>query len=429
MTRDFAKEHGHEAADLTVLGLDAEGKPSGYWQHDRAGHTLVVGATGSGKQTLLESIVLQDIAAGRGGLFIDPHGEASERIHDAVGEKEDIRFLSVADGGFRLRLLDVEDASSGESRQAAVEVALGLLAGATDLGEFSRGPQGPRKTVRRCLDSLAWMPEEERGNDAEHVVAMLSDRAFRERVLSHVRDQGLLRWWYGTFETRPLGEAIRQADLISSRLAPVLKSPTLAALLGDGAEELDLRATMDAGGYLVLSLDSPRTSAVARYLAATTVLHAALLAGLSRQGHPRGPHLPEAERRRFHLVLDEFPRYAGSDLSTFLEEARAYGLSLTLSCESLGQLEGLPFLRKSIETTVANRIVLAAVPDDAKALEPFMAPMAAADLVSLPRFQAAVKTQLDFDRKVPARMLRIYPPGRTPDTATVAEALDLEADG
>lgn len=43
-------------------------------------HMLVVGMTGSGKTTMLERMILQDIEAGRGVGLIDPHGDLYDKI-------------------------------------------------------------------------------------------------------------------------------------------------------------------------------------------------------------------------------------------------------------------------------------------------------------------------------------------------------------
>jgi type IV secretory pathway ATPase VirB11/archaellum biosynthesis ATPase len=43
-------------------------------------HMLVVGMTGSGKTTMLERMILQDIDAGRGVGLIDPHGDLYDKI-------------------------------------------------------------------------------------------------------------------------------------------------------------------------------------------------------------------------------------------------------------------------------------------------------------------------------------------------------------
>src|SRR6185369_9876260 len=47
---------------------------------DRQRHMYIVGKTGTGKTKFLQSMILQDMEAGRGLCFIDPHGDAVEEL-------------------------------------------------------------------------------------------------------------------------------------------------------------------------------------------------------------------------------------------------------------------------------------------------------------------------------------------------------------
>lgn len=47
---------------------------------DRLSHIAVIGKTGTGKSTLIETLATQDIIAGRGLALIDPHGDLAERL-------------------------------------------------------------------------------------------------------------------------------------------------------------------------------------------------------------------------------------------------------------------------------------------------------------------------------------------------------------
>ena len=47
---------------------------------DRMRHTFIIGQTGTGKSTLMESMILQDIRAGHGLAVIDPHGDMVDSV-------------------------------------------------------------------------------------------------------------------------------------------------------------------------------------------------------------------------------------------------------------------------------------------------------------------------------------------------------------
>ena len=62
---------------------------------DRLLPTYVIGQTGTGKSTLLKHLIIQDIRAGRGVGFIDPHGDDVEDILNFIPRSriEDVVYL------------------------------------------------------------------------------------------------------------------------------------------------------------------------------------------------------------------------------------------------------------------------------------------------------------------------------------------------
>ena len=59
----------------------------------------VVGKTGMGKTVLLENMIIQDIQKGTGVGFVDPHGEAAERLLDFIPTSRinDVIYFNPAD--------------------------------------------------------------------------------------------------------------------------------------------------------------------------------------------------------------------------------------------------------------------------------------------------------------------------------------------
>jgi ABC-type lipoprotein export system ATPase subunit len=56
----------------------------GIKREDRFSHVYIIGKTGTGKSTLLESMALQDLQRGHGFALVDPHGDLVERIADTI---------------------------------------------------------------------------------------------------------------------------------------------------------------------------------------------------------------------------------------------------------------------------------------------------------------------------------------------------------
>ena len=66
---------------------------------DRFSHVYVIGKTGTGKSTLLETMALQDVRRGAGLALIDPHGDLVERVASQIPDwrQPHVIYLNAAD--------------------------------------------------------------------------------------------------------------------------------------------------------------------------------------------------------------------------------------------------------------------------------------------------------------------------------------------
>jgi DNA helicase HerA-like ATPase len=82
-----------DAQDNTAMDADhvlhigrvdfrSDNRVFGIKHEDRFSHVSVIGKTGTGKSTLIETIALQDMERGNGFALIDPHGDLVARIDD-----------------------------------------------------------------------------------------------------------------------------------------------------------------------------------------------------------------------------------------------------------------------------------------------------------------------------------------------------------
>jgi hypothetical protein len=69
---------------------------------DRRRHMYIIGKTGMGKTNLLENLAIQDIRAGHGMCFIDPHGDVAQKLIKAVPPERinDVIYFDPADQKF-----------------------------------------------------------------------------------------------------------------------------------------------------------------------------------------------------------------------------------------------------------------------------------------------------------------------------------------
>src|SRR5947209_2461753 len=71
----------------------------GIKREDRFSHIYIIGKTGTGKSTLIESMARQDMLLGRGFALIDPHGDLVERVaaHVPQSRRPDLIYLDASD--------------------------------------------------------------------------------------------------------------------------------------------------------------------------------------------------------------------------------------------------------------------------------------------------------------------------------------------
>src|SRR5712691_11308610 len=66
---------------------------------DRFSHIYIIGKTGTGKSTLLETMAIQDLEHGNGFALIDPHGDLAERVAARIpsGRQLDTIYFNPSD--------------------------------------------------------------------------------------------------------------------------------------------------------------------------------------------------------------------------------------------------------------------------------------------------------------------------------------------
>src|SRR5437667_7589112 len=65
---------------------------------DRLEGTYIIGATGTGKSSLIENLILQDINQGIGVCLLDPHGQLTDNVLSRMKKRiEDVILIDLSD--------------------------------------------------------------------------------------------------------------------------------------------------------------------------------------------------------------------------------------------------------------------------------------------------------------------------------------------
>lgn len=400
---------------LTILGRtkhwSTDYNKFGYYQHDRALHTHLIGESGGGKSTLLLNMFVQDMWNGRGGMILDPHGDVAENLLERVPpwRLKDVVYLDFTDKSNFIGLNALETFNdTQEEKQDATEAFISLMK--KQFGS-SWGPN-LENILRYSLLTLAETP----GMTPLEIRPLLSNTIFNAALRKNIKDKAVAEWWEQKFDKMSRNAINQQTASLENKISQLIANFVLRGILGQSRTTIDFSEIMDSGKIVIVNISKGHTSALVSEFVGSILVSKVLGASLSRQGR-----IEEPERERFALLIDEFQNFCNEDFATILSEARKYGLSLTVAHQNMGQLADLPTLKNSIENNVQNRIVYGIGPQDGKYMEKFMLPLTASDLINLPQYNIAVKIRVDGAKSKAFTAVTLPPIGLFPESQKIAD--------
>ncbi len=344
---------------------------------DARHHLHVMGATGSGKSTLIANLALDDVQSRRGVIVIDPKGDLVTDLLDRLPD-------TCAD---RLVLIDPDDRH--------LPPCLNVLDG-TDIdvvvdnitGIFRRiftafwGPRTDDVMRAACLTLLKHRDRTHQLVTLADVPRLLGESAYRLRIIPALKDP-VLRGFWAWYES--MSEPSRAAVIgpVMNKLRAFLLRDFARRAIAAGPSTFDLTSVLDGGILLARLPKGALGEETARLLGSFIV------AGTWQAAAARA-RTPEHARIDATLSIDEAHNFLTLPypLEDMLAEARGYRLSLLLAHQHLAQLPR--DLREGISANARNKVFFNASPEDATSLERHTLPtLAAHDLAHLGPYQAA----------------------------------------
>jgi Type IV secretion-system coupling protein DNA-binding domain len=369
---------------ITLIGrtnFRNQHKLFGIRQADRRAHMYIIGKTGTGKSTLLETMVRQDIEAGRGVALFDPHGDLVERVVALVQEKrkDDLVYFNVPDAS---RLLGFNPLESVPLPKRAV-AASGMLEVFKKIWADSWGPR-LEHILRNALLALLDQPQA----TLVDILRLMDEPGFRRIAASRVHNAQVRRFWLREYESYPARFRAEAIAPIQNKVGAFLADPVLNAILTQPKSAFDLRSIMDEGRILLVNLAKGKIGEDSAALLGALLVSRIGLTGLSRAD------VPEEKRKDFYVYLDEFQSFTTLSLANMLSELRKYRCSLALSHQYLSQLE--PEVRDAILGNVGTIISFRLGLADAEIIgNEFWPEFSKEDLIRLPNYQVYLKIMIN----------------------------------
>ncbi|RBQ17257.1 hypothetical protein DP939_25260 [Spongiactinospora rosea] len=342
-------------------------------------HLQIIGATGVGKSTLLAHQILNDAAAGRAVVVIDPKGDLVIDLLRRLPEG----------AAHHLVLLDPDDSGTPP--------ALNVLAGAdpdlaTDnlVSIFRRifaefwGPRTDDILRSACL-TLRHQPHATLAD----IPRLLGEETYRRAALARVRDEVLAGFWdwYGQLSAPSRSQAVGP---LMNKLRAFLLRPYVRSIVGTPNAGLDMPHLLTTGGICLVRVPKGLIGEDTSRLLGSMVLAKVWEAAALRA------RLSEPARHDATLVVDEAHGFLNLShgMADMLAEARAYRLSLVLAHQNLAQLSR--DMREAISANARNKIIFNVSPEDARTLARQTLPnLTDHDLAHLGAYQAAARLLID----------------------------------
>ena len=382
--------------DTTILGLAfqryGEPAPFGIGLSDRLLHLYLVGMTGTGKSTLLENMVQQDVTGGRGFCLIDPHGDLAEQVHKSLSVPH--HYWDVADPDCPLGYNPLARVSE-EYRPL---VASGLIEALK-----KQWPEAWGARMEHLLRHAVLALLEQDQADLRDIMKLFVFKGFRRQVTERIADPQVRAFWKHEFPALNYQTSADGVSPIANKLGAFLAHPTVRTALSEPTKPLRFRALMDGGEILIVNLAKGRLGADVSNVLGGLITASLMNAAFTRHG------LPEAERRPFFLYVDEFHNLTTRSFAGLLSEARKYGLGLVLAHQHLSQTDHE--VRDAILGNVGSTVVFRVGAGDAPFFERLLPPFSAHDLQNQPNHRAVVHLMQQGQRLKPFSA-KMHPPYR-----------------
>ncbi len=380
---------------------------------DRTKHVYVIGKTGMGKSTLLENMAVQDIKNVEGMAFIDPHGKTADLLLEYIPPErvKDVVYFAPFDTEYPISF-NVLESVDPDKRHLVVS---GLMSTFKKIWQDAWSARMEYILTNTLLALLEYPDATLLG-----VNRMLSDKRFREKVVSNVTDPAVKSFWTEEFANYTERMAAEAVPAIQNKIGQFTANALIRNMIGQAKSSFNIRELMDARKIMIINLSKGRIGETNANLLGGMLITKIYLAALSRADVPDRilRDLPN-----FYLFVDEFQSFANESFADILSEARKYKLNLTMAHQYIEQME--EEVRAAVFGNVGTMIVFRVGAYDAEILEKEFAPQfTAEDIVNLGFAQIYLKLMIDGISSPPFSATTL-PPIPQPEQSSMQLAIEM----
>jgi hypothetical protein len=399
----------HEGTLIGINKYRGEAREVRLTKADRLRHLYVIGQTGTGKSVFLKSLILQDVIAGNGACFIDPHGSDVQDVLAAIPKErlDDVIYFdpSYMERPYALNMLEFDPAHPEQK----IFVVNEMFAIFRKLYSSSPESMGPAFEQYFRNATMLVMDDPESGNTLLDIPRVLADANFRNMKLARCKNPLVVQFWRD-IATKTSGESGLQNMIpyITNKFDVFIQNDIMRPIIAQEKSSFNFREIMDQKKILLVNLSKGKLGEMNANLLGLIIIGKFLMAAMSRVDS-FGTKLPD-----FYLYVDEFQNVATPSISAILSEARKYGLSLNLAHQFIAQLP--EDIKGAVFGNVGNMVTFRVGTEDAEFLASQYAPIfKASDIMKIENLNAYAKILVDGKPVPPFNIALQFPPKGHPE--------------
>jgi len=355
-------------------------------ESQRMRHMHVIGATGTGKSTLLLNLIHQDITFGNGLAILDPHGDLIESILTFIPEsrKNDVVIIDPFDSEYPVASNILHAKTDIEKELISSDLVALFRRFSTSWGDQMNSV---------FANAILAFVESSQGGTLGDLRRFLIEKSYRDSFMQTVQDEEIIYYWQKEF---PL--------LKSSSIGPILTKldaflrPRVIRNMVNQKQSLPIAEFMDSKKIVLIKLSQGLIGAENSYLLGALLVSKIHQAAMARQLQSKDTRIP------FYLYIDEFQHFITPSMSDILSGARKFQLGLVLAHQSMEQVSKYDSeLAHSLLANAGTRICFRLGNADAKKMEEGLSYFSADDLQNLSVGEAICRinrAEDDFSLKV-----------------------------
>ena len=371
--------------DITCIGsADWADDKQIVWikQEDKSRHMYVIWKTWVWKSTLLSNMILSDIEKGRWITLIDPHWDLVETIMQVIPEerKGDVVLFDVSNTK-NIPWFNVFERKDDDNVDLSVSTTLSIFK------KLYGNSWGPR--LEYIFRNVLFALSEYEDANFLHILKMLTDKNFRKKVLTYVKDPVIKDFWEKEFAKRSERFSSEAISPIMNKVWQFVSSSIVRNIFWQQKSTISIKDIMDKNKILLVNL-----SKWLIWEDNSSMIWSFIVSQIQLETMKRA-NIPMKDRKNFTLYIDEFQNFVTDSFSTILSESRKYNLSLVVANQYISQIN--PKVQSSIFWNVWNIICFHSWNEDAQILSnQFKNQVTVNDILSIPKFKAYAKIMIDW---------------------------------